>query len=62
MANSEEYGGIIKRVGEIKGDEVYLESDNKNISYEYINGKLYEIKGVTTWTNIANINGVVMNY
>ncbi|WP_296804612.1 S24/S26 family peptidase [uncultured Methanobrevibacter sp.] len=62
VANSEEYGGIIKRVGEIKGDEVYLESDNKNISYEYINGKLYEIKGVTTWTNIANINGVVMNY
>ena len=62
VANSEEYGGIIKRVGEIKGDEVYLESDNKNVSYEFINGTLYEIKGVTTWTNIANINGVVMNY
>lgn len=62
VAESDEYGGIIKRVGDIKGDSIYLESDNKNISYEYINGELYQIKGITTWVDISDINGVVINY
>ena len=62
VAESDEYGGIIKRVGDIQGDSIYLESDNKNISYEYINGVLYEIKGITTWVDISDINGVVIDY
>lgn len=62
VAYSKEYGGIIKRVGDIKGNSVYLISDNKNISYEYINGQLYEIKGITTWVDISDINGVVIDY
>ncbi|WP_407413407.1 S24/S26 family peptidase [Methanobrevibacter sp.] len=62
VADSDEYGGIIKRVGDINGDEVYLISDNKEVSYEYINGALYEIKGITTWVNINDINGVVISY
>ncbi len=62
VADSEEYGGIIKRVDQIKGNEVHLVSDNKNISYEYINGALYQIKGITTWVDISNINGVVIKY
>lgn len=62
VADSDEYGGIIKRVGDIQGDEVYLVSDNKQVSHEYINGVLYEIKGITTWVNINDINGVVIAY
>ena len=62
VADSDEYGGIIKRVGDINGDEIYLVSDNKNISYEYINGVLYELKGITTWVDISDINGVVIAY
>lgn len=62
VAESDEYGGIIKRVADIKGDSVYLVSDNKNISYEYINGRLYEIMGIKTWVNINDINGVVFDY
>lgn len=62
VAESDEYGGIIKRVGDINGDEVYLVSDNKQVSHEYINGVLYEIKGITTWVNIDDINGVVISY
>ena len=62
VAESSEYGGVIKRVGDIQGDSIYLESDNKNISYEYINGNLYEIKGISTWVNISDINGVVIEY
>lgn len=62
VAESDEYGGIIKRVGDIKGDSVYLISDNKDVSYEYINGSLYEIKGITTWVDISDINGVVIEY
>ena len=62
IADSPEYGGIIKRVGDINGDSVYLISDNKEVSYEYINGQMYEIKGITTWVDISNINGVVIEY
>ena len=62
VAESDEYGGIIKRVGDINGNEIYLESDNKNVDYEYVNGVLYEVKGVTTWVDISDINGVVISY
>lgn len=62
VANSDEYGGIIKRVDEINGDNVHLVSDNKEISYEYINGVLYELKGISTWVDISDINGVVIRY
>lgn len=62
VAESDEYGGIIKRVGDIKGDSVYLISDNKDISYEYLNGQLYEIQGIRTWVDISDINGVVIGY
>lgn len=62
VADSEEYGGIIKRVDEIDGNEVHLVSDNKEVSYEHINGVLYEIKGITTWVDISNVNGVVIDY
>ncbi|WP_458456252.1 S24/S26 family peptidase [Methanobrevibacter sp.] len=62
VADSDEYGGIIKRVADIEGDEVYLISDNKNISYKYIDNALYEVKGITTWVDITDINGVVVQY
>ena len=48
VAESDEYGGIIKRVDQIDGDRIHLISDNKGISYEYINGILYEISGINT--------------
>ncbi|WP_407422709.1 S24/S26 family peptidase [Methanobrevibacter sp.] len=62
VADSDEYGGIIKRVGDIDGDNIYLESDNKNVRHEYKNGVLYEVKGITTWVDISDINGVVISY
>ncbi|WP_458404306.1 S24 family peptidase [Methanobrevibacter sp.] len=62
VADSDEYGGIVKRVADIRGDSVYLISDNKEISYEYINGQLYEIQGIRTWVDISDINGVVIYY
>lgn len=62
VANSSEYGGIIKRVSEIDGNSIHLVSDNKEISYENIAGTLYEIKGVNTWVDISDINGVVISY
>lgn len=61
-ADSDEYGGIIKRVDVVNGDNIHLVSDNKEVSYEYINGALYEIKGVSTWVDISDINGVVIEY
>ncbi|MBQ2665410.1 S24/S26 family peptidase [Methanobrevibacter sp.] len=62
VADSEEYGGIIKRVDQINGNDIHLVSDNKNISYEFINGELYEIKGISTWVDVSDINGVVISY
>lgn len=62
VADSDEYGGIIKRVDQIDGDNIHLVSDNKNISYEFINGELYQIKGISTWVDISDINGVVISY
>lgn len=62
VANSKEYGSIVKRVGDIQGDSVYLISDNKEVTYEYINGVLYEKSGIKTWVNISDINGVVISY
>ena len=62
VAESDEYGGIIKRVDEVDGDNIHLVSDNKEISYEVNNGVLYEIKGITTWVDIDDINGVVIAY
>ena len=62
VAESDEYGGVIKRVDNIQGDSIHLVSDNKNIAYEFINGELYEIRGITTWVDISDINGVVIDY
>ena len=62
VAESDEYGGVIKRVDNIQGDSIHLVSDNKNIAYEFINGELYEIKGITTWVDISDVNGVVIDY
>lgn len=62
VADSDKYGNIIKRVGDIEGDNVYLESDNKDVRHEYKNGILYEVKGITTWVDISDIKGVVISY
>ena len=62
VAESDEYGGIIKRVDEIDGNSVHLVSDNKQVSYESINGVLYEVKGISTWVDLSDINGVVIAY
>lgn len=62
IANSSEYGFIIKRVDQVNNKDIHLISDNKNVSYEKINGMIYEIKGITTWVDINEINGVVIDY
>jgi hypothetical protein len=62
VADSDEYGGIIKRVDQINGNNVHLASDNKEVSYENVNGVLYEVKGISTWVDISDINGVVIDY
>lgn len=59
VANSPEYGVIVKRVSDINGDKVHLISDNKNVEHKIVNGRIYELKGITTWLDISNIYGVV---
>lgn len=60
--NSKEYGGIMKRVDKINGNDVYLVSDNKKVYYETIDGITYESKGLCTWVDISEIEGVAIQY
>lgn len=62
VAYTSEYGPIIKRVSEIRGNEVYLTSDNKNITIEYIDGEEYTLRGLNTWTSKSNIIGIAHPY
>ncbi len=62
VANSSQYGNIIKRVDQINGNQIHLVSDNKNIEYQEINGEIYETKGITTWVDSSDIYGVVIKY
>ena len=59
-ANSSEYGPICKRVADIDGDSVYLVSDNKKTYYEYHDDYVTEYKGMTTWVDISDIDGVIV--
>ena len=60
--DSKEYGGIMKRVDKINGDNVHLVSDNKKVYYKTIDGVTYEYKGITTWVDISEIEGVAIQY
>lgn len=60
VANSPEYGRIIKRVSKINGNQVYLTSDNKEVKYTYKDGYIYKEQGVKTWVDKDNIVGIVM--
>ena len=62
VANSSEYGVIVKRVSEINGNQIHLISDNKNVDYEVINGISYETRGIDTWTDLSTIIGTVEEY
>lgn len=62
VANSSEYGNIIKRVDQVNNNQIYLVSDNKNVDITKINGVLYETKGISTWVDSSDIYGVVIKY
>lgn len=62
VARSPEYGNIVKRVSQIKGDKVLLTSDNTNVEYKVINGTTYKIEGIRTWVSIDDIIGIVVQY
>jgi hypothetical protein len=57
VARHPEHGLIVKRVAQIKGDQVYLMSDNR----EVVITNNYIIKGLDTWLPIENVVGVVQD-
>jgi len=58
VANSAEYGLIVKRVNRTKGNELYLTSDNKNVETVIENGIVYEVSGIRTWVDRSQIVGI----
>lgn len=58
VAHHPTYGLIVKRVAQIKGDEVYLMSDNREV---IITGNTIS-KGLDTWLPTSSVVGVVKEY
>jgi signal peptidase I len=67
VANHPDYGMIVKRVGKIEGDRVYLMSDNKHVETSTVrlsNGMVETITKtpLNTWLPKKNVIGVVKDY
>jgi len=58
VARHPEHGLIVKRVAQIKSDQVYLMSDNREVT---ITNNMI-IKGLDTWLPTEDVVGVVMEY
>lgn len=58
VARHPTYGLIVKRLAQIKGDQVYLMSDNRDV---IVTGNVIT-KGLDTWIPIDDVVGVVKNY
>jgi len=58
VAKDPEYKLLIKRVGKISGDKVFLSADNNNTETFFDNGIYYNVIAVEKWTNASNIVGV----
>ncbi|MDD3454288.1 MAG: S24 family peptidase, partial [Methanobacteriales archaeon] len=59
VAKHPEYGLIVKRVGKIEGDKVYLISDNKNVEKVYTGTTMVIRVPLNTWVHRSDIIGVV---
>ncbi|MDI9624753.1 MAG: S24/S26 family peptidase [Methanothermobacter sp.] len=59
VAKHPEYGLIVKRVGKIEGDMVYLISDNKNVERVYTGTSIVIMVPLNTWVHRSDIIGVV---
>lgn len=71
VAHHPDYNLIVKRVGEIKGDQVFLQSDNQQVEVvenqiRYVNGVkqvvTIEKTPLNTWLPKSNVIGVVKVY
>lgn len=59
VCNDTEYGLIVKRVGQVNGNNVYLQSDNKSRELVFNNNGVYVEEGLHKWVTIDRIIGVV---
>ncbi|MDR2967479.1 MAG: S24/S26 family peptidase [Methanobacteriaceae archaeon] len=58
VAKDPEYGLLIKRVGNITGEKVFLSADNNDTVSIFENGTYYQLIAVEKWTNASNIVGI----
>ena len=59
VCNDTEYGLIVKRVGQVNGNNLYLQSDNKSRELVFNNNGVYVEEGLHKWVTIDRIIGVV---
>ncbi|RBQ22761.1 LexA repressor [Candidatus Methanobinarius endosymbioticus] len=49
---------LIKRLGNISGDQIFLSSDNNDTVHTVVNGVEVDMIAIEKWTNASNIIGV----
>ena len=62
ISKHDEYGLIVKRVGKIEPNRVYLMSDNKNVETIYEGNYIITKTPLNTWVPRSYIVGVVKDY
>jgi len=58
VAKDPKYRLLIKRVGKISGDKVFLSADNNNTKTFFNGRNYYKVIAVEKWTDASNIVGV----
>lgn len=58
VAKDPEYGLLIKRIGKINGDKVFLSADNNDTETIIENGVPMQVVSIEKWTTASNIVGV----
>jgi signal peptidase I len=59
VCNDTQYGLLVKRVGEVEGNNIYLQSDNKSKEVVYRTDGVYVEEGLHKWVSLDRIFGVV---
>jgi len=62
VARDPEYGLLIKRLGAVRGNQIFLASDNKGIINTVVNGTPVTMMAVEKWTDASNIIGIAREF
>jgi len=62
VVKDDEYGLLIKRLGNISGNRIFLSSDNKGVINTVVNGTPVVMVAVEKWTDASNVIGIAREF